>query len=663
MVATSIIDKSFALDKAIDERITLARTEAYGKFTSCKSADDFYFDTLLNTFLSLVQYPLNFIIFDGDSSTPTPLFHFCQDIEHKSDFDIFIEGQTWEFEKLYKLFPRTLKKRSYYILPVFMQTKGYHLNDPFSAVWATKRKAINNKEDYISICTSRFFSDIWDAHETKFNVISKKCLEASLEKLEINSLEAFNDNGVTAALKEINFPNKVKRGRWKGNDWKEVLQKVFMQGVTSTHFGLDAISGLLHEEREKIPLLHNAIVPPNILIGFRAFTRSSGQERFYQEARGGYAHDTAVLVPVSDEETGKSPYSEYFQYLRDNYGGSRSAEYEDASKKRCLYSNLLEKELESLPDIEDKKPSAHCSTTLHAEKVRVFSKFSKEIDRAFWDLLSKKKGVEQCLKILAQPYSANVRSLFDPVFSTGLIHYNKAYEYAGLDRIDFSIFKNNSSFESCSKVVKNDMLRISITYYLLAGMAASIGIQQTYSPRNLGVILVPVKMIGSVWSVCAHATYFNNDEDLYVQKKVWLSSFLLTTHVRRNNYRLFDKLLWSNVEDRVRTLLTKEIGNATVQTFEDALNNVNRKLSGEQRLVPYALPQFWFTDKKPSDENEWYQKFSNKDGISIFICWKIKRNPFFVARQKWSGKGTRTFHRPVYHGVIAGLDLMRQKLR
>lgn len=644
-------------EEVIRTRVNHARIEAYGKFISCKGKDDFYFDTLLNTFLSLVQYPLNFVIFD---SRFQPILNFSSDKEHRRRFKEFIDSHGWDENNVFKLFPESLcdPYEVYYIVPVFMRTKRLGTQKPFVAITpmqTNERADLVTKShwDYISHCTKLFFEEPWKGQHTYFGFTMGESIHTSLEKLKANNIWPPSSKVIHKVSIEVDDPNNIPHNRWMGYDWQRALEKLFSKAVLDSKFGLLGVSGMLHEKVQNVSRIAAIHVPPNLIIGYRAFTRPISSRSRHKNKCGSYPYDAAILVPRKSGTSADSAYSSYLEHLKKIYSINPES-YNSIDNQRCLYSDLLN-------GWEVDHPEAWKNDAIRSRIIK-YRKMANELDAMFWKILQKKNGVKKCLKILASPVGKHVRSLFDPCYSTGLIHFNRIFEYSGLNRIHDEAFDRHFAFNDFDKKTQNDMLRIVIFYYLFSGMAESSSVRDNYNPRSLGAILVPVKMRGAVWSVCAHATYFRGDESWYKDDKIWMSIFLLTTKVRENNYALFDKLLWQNIENRVRSLLSSYIGEMRDATeLLSAIHKINNKLKAEQRLVPYALPEF-FISNTPPPEPIHYKKIKHGDEF-FCICWTIQENNFFVPRQKWSGRGTRSFHTTVSSGFLAGIDKMRHKLR
>ena len=176
----------------------------------------------------------------------------------------------------------------------------------------------------------------------------------------------------------------------------------------------------------------------------------------------------------------------------------------------------------------------------------------------------------------------------DPVFSTGIIHINPGYEIGGLDRILYAQLDGRTHFDQLEPSVQSDVLRIVAVYYYFSGAAAWAGnMPRAKDPRKLCIMLLPIKMRGAVWGVSAHAIYLESYEQMFMYNSTWLSNFLLATSGRQKFQSRFDSILWEAVQQRVLDLLVDKI--SQVQSpfeFLEAIEQVNRKMRGEQLVVP-----------------------------------------------------------------------------
>lgn len=182
-------------------------------------------------------------------------------------------------------------------------------------------------------------------------------------------------------------------------------------------------------------------------------------------------------------------------------------------------------------------------------------------------------------------------------------------------------------------------------------------------------MLLPIKMRGSVWGVSAHACYVEDYEKSFQYNTSWLSNFMLATAALQKIQGRIDRVLWEGILDRVVRLLMEELGEVSSREgFLNALAGVNDKLAGEQLLTPYALPQFWIEDAEDDahghDEGHWFvgQRVGvDAKGVERFVrmCWTIKENDFFSARQPWSKRGTRSFITVVDLGLKRALEQLK----
>lgn len=723
----------------IKTRVDLARVTFYRAFLEAKSADDVYFEHLLTTFLALAQQPLNFCVFQSFpvgtlANHPVPLFHFCNDKKHVVAFEesindrFIVNAGEFSRQNLFPLFPSLIT--DYFISIHFMNTKTTSGSSSFSPVSITTKQFHPSDDiEYIGICATQFFSAQWDSFQTRFGMYFRDGLIASFEKLNKN--HKWKNSSVVAHLSESNMcPNsatfppscelliskqrEVLHPNENRETWHETVKKIISPVLQSARFSADVLSGLMyHEKPETWPTTEVSPHPTNLLIAYRCFDRDTTAQsdpgRNSSEFEEGYPYNVRFLTEdtsnYSTAESGDSEVVRYFAFLGKQYG-SNPQNYEDGVTetghspriKRYLFRNF---------------PSDADLSYYGAEYKPFLKALCSTADEYFWEVLkSDESGAHTCQNFLSTAIGNASRSMVDPVISTGLVHFNKIFESAGLDRISVSrihddrravflrcydAYKGDGQsaqdfFESTflnsdiiGAALRNDLLRVVAFYYLFCGMAAGTitgrDTKQQYDIRNVTAVLSPIKLLGSVWGVSIHATFM--DKLSFKNKYLWMYHFFLLNIQSKNLTYLIDKALWKNIENRVSRLIVKTIEAA----FSDddllpfnktdngirlirALQEVNRKIHQEQQLVPYALPElkifFRYSDQASDDSAYiWSCNLSGEKqtpGDFPQVRWRIRNNDFFVPRQPWNGRGTRRFSDSIEIGLRRGLAIAEAKI-
>lgn len=724
---------------AIKTRVDLARVAFYRSFLEAKSGDDVYFEHLLTIFLALAQQPLNFCLFKrahNESGQPLllPLFHFCTDKKHIADFEAYIfhnilaPPQSSTDLLLFPLFPDLLGEDQYYISVHFMQTRDQNGDDRFRAIKSLSRVSeLNDNYEYVSICAQHYFSLPWDSFKTRFGAHFCSGIKSSLDKLKDN--HAWTDANITTLLfhhipqwKNGEYPplsknlirlqQDVKHPNQDRETWHKTVRKVLSPTLRSTRFSSDALSGLMYDEPQKYwpsqDLLSQSPHPTNMLVAYRSFDRDTTDlddcGRNSTDSCDGYPYNVRFLFediesPL-ESERGDNEALKYFRFLGQTYGGAPEG-YERPSLtghspriKRYLFRNLPEPDDLNLDGPENRNfVAALCSFA----------------DLNFWTTLgSDGSGADECLVFLATPIGNTSRSMVDPVMNTGLVHFNKIFAKAGLDRISLeSVHKaKRQAFVELYDRYANGQLswrqlveegvegetgigtalfkelkRIVSFYYLFCGMAAGAitgrNSDVQYDIRNVTAVLSPIKLLGSTWGVSIHATFMN--ENTFRNRSIWMYHFFLLTLQSKNFTYLVDKALWKNVENRISRLIVRHLDAAfsmadstlknNQRRFLDAIKEVNTKIQQEQQLIPYALPVIKIFPRRGEDAELkryiWSCNIdSSKQSDAEFpqIRWMIRRNEFFIARQAWNGRGTRRFSDSIEIGMRRGLALVEARL-
>lgn len=711
---------------AIKNRVDIARMLAYKKFITCIDEEDFYIVEILNIFLSYAQQPLNFVIFKGSTNE---FIHFCNDKEHFIGFEKYIKEEVKKWKDIethaFPLFPAL--DLNYFISPVFMQTKNHGSQSPYVIVENDMSSEFNatdmeltigqlliarddiageitNKDiliEYIRVVTWYFFCDEWDAHKTYFSAPSSDTsmkiglptiIKTSIENISNSQFQPTkcNIDVLDKTLRKIGFPNNTqdREDNWLGSDWKDVLSKTLFRIVRDRTFGLELLSGMHHQlENDDCGVERTKILNvTNMILAYRSYTRGNDDKnrhnvkRIHSDKEGEYdsyySYDVCHLL---FEESSESPYVNYFREFWNNYINNNIS-YE--SDGRVYYKNILQnQEADLLDDYKiDKTRQA---------KIEWYKKLAVRADELFWTKIREDEGKEYIIKLLSMRESDCIRSVCDPVFNTGLIHFNNIFQYFGLDRIrglegegGYNIGKSSSEIEISGADLEVELLKMASFYYLFSGMAAWDNGTKGNSPGDLAAVLVPIKVRGVVWGVGIHATYFSNpdlnkkSENLNItltkgndifpfhRQQTWSFINILTTSLSEHYCNLIDQALWRNACLRIRNLIRRHIGLSSEYNFDDSLKTVSEIIKAEQRVIPYSLPHLSFEKPENADSGSMMGRErigTKKNGFNIY--WEVKNNEIFKPHQEWKYKGTRSFEEHIKYGIKEGLKDMKKLKR
>ena len=705
-------------DEVLAKRIDLARLGFYRLIGRTASSRNFYFEAVLNLFIAVAQQPLSFAVLRRVNGELRPAFHMSTDKKHQHWFEGRLRSKVFtERDNCFPLFPNFLGN-DYCITVWIMHTKIPLRGEltsliPYPSDVDRKSLAANHDAEtfaYVADCARLFFSEPWDGFRTEFAPSIAPAVRQSLEKLEQNHAwvatkgedRARGANWPPDCEKQISeqrahiHPNSLK------GDWHQHLAKTLGPTMEALEFGMHAVSSILRVRSdqganqilrspgvdepgsnecatESAPTNDDAKID-NIILMYRAFDRDSTAEDLGRHATvdGSYPYNVRMLLPGS-EVNSKNSVELFFECLRTRAArlGSLSA----AGGENWTYSALID-----------------CAATAGAPpESKLRNAMIKVLDDWFWFKLKAEDGPLRLMELMSSAVGNESRSVADPVFNTGLIHFNPIFEFGGLDRVQLDRLpkdlidavlaydSDNSSgtaeggsskalidkIDTCGGVCK-DIRRIVAFYYVCSSMVRGgadekRNLSNVYSGKNIAAILMPVKIRGSVWAVSLHATLIDPQGPRHLP--TWMANFFLMTNQCEILNFVIDRALWDNLERRVTALLTKEIGISAMPRLggfdglEASLERVNDKLSGEARLVPFVLPRFsvnWSKSTRPKED--FVNLFPDKrvpvpdSDLVMDVLWKIEKNPFFVARQEWSGKTSRSLEPAIRLGLNHGLS-------
>lgn len=645
----------------IDMRIDLIRMDFYRLLVLGRSEEDFYIEEAFNCFLSAVQSPLNFALYRNDEL----IFHFVNDVKYKDYFTKELNSKSFKSKNLLPFFPQLFSNKiqvcvflmntkehetSKWITPIIPKHElelQAHANDPFASF-----------DRYLERSVWRFFVDEWDAFNTGISSKVKESIDNSITEISLQFEKNLTSHDSDIKYKEACFSlnNSVERISNYHMMWHQKVRNIFERSLSDSKSGLEAQMLIMTnpDEDNGTKDSRRGIVP-NMIFAYRSFTRDSMRSG-WSNADKGYYYDTQFLI--RDENGGDNlPVVNFFNYLASTSklkdGISNFEEGIDRNlNPRLLYKNVFKYTSNSFINGRYKK---------NKNALKNLNEMAGILDDKFW-LYIKENGAAKCIKILQSPVGINSRSFVDPVYHTGLIHFNSIFELGGLDRVGKKIDHNwnDNIRDKFIETNFNDLMRIVMLYYLFSEMSDWGGRVKNFNPTLLEAVLVPIKMRGSVWAVTLHAVYKKNFDrknptiENYQDVPRWISIYHICTTLRQKNHDLFDKTLWENTQRRVIRLLEKGFEKfPDTKKFKDITDYFNSKIYWEQRYVPYALPKIL---RNKMSYGGGTVTLLGASGQEYNVNWDIKDNPYFVANQPWSQLGTRSFQTAIEIGLNRGLS-------
>ncbi|UOA28667.1 hypothetical protein [Pseudosulfitobacter sp. DSM 107133] len=663
------IDGTCIAPRLVEIRADFARSEALRHFFDAKEASDFYFEDLLNSFVALALYPVNFAVFVEDGDRLVQKCHFCLDQKHEDNFNADLEkldktiGDPRD-TPFFRLFPDLLEGPRHFIVIYHMDTKksvSTLVRSGSSCFPLTRQDeqdqrfdpslpVIQTADQYIASCADYFFQFKWDVFTSNFAEQAGLYLARSLERLSADHQDwNVRAQQVAEFLDSTSFPDLSPDGTPEDDPrpnhewWKNRLNGTFRTVLHDTRGGISLVTSMMQEKSAPQQKEDPGSYPPNMFLAFRTFSRDvdKARHRFNAEKQG-YLYDTSFLVPDDLRRNfslilGKIRHDGENARAKVDAGDAVSFAdaYEGPNATRRLYRNI------TLGDDAD---------TRTAKTLRI-------LDDDFWNLISEDKGVDQCIRILESWVGSKVRSLVDPVYHTGLIHTNHLFELGGLDRLGQLGAMDIGAMSDVPENCWDDVRRVTIFYYVLSEMMGWAGTNKAFEPSNLAAVLIPIRMRGSVWGVTIHGVYTPDYETIFADQRYWQGCFKLMTDHRQKNSQLFDRYLWGLAEQLVVDLFLRFFPPQLrygAGDFKAAIDDINNELLCAMRYSPFAFPKFEEAKEQPTHEN--HVSFSPHNTTRHWLMWEIVDNPFFTARQSWDKRATRNFVQVVAYAILSSMD-------
>lgn len=650
----------------VDIRVDIARMDVYRLIINAKGYDDLYLDEIFNRFIGAAQAPLNFAIYDREGGL---LFHLVNDPKYHPKITKRLKNKSL-FKKSFDLFPNLLGGK-YRILVLHMKSKLESKSNWFEVInfeseltaWTdpnpksqeiVKKQSIGSQETYLKRCAWRFFNCPWDGFETQLHEYAKTAIENSISELSRKFRPCSSTPEdiiwppdpleVAGCLSVVELPNTKPRAA----GWHKKLRQISYRELRAMSSGLNAQHLLMHGREGGSYKVGDGV--PNMLVSYRTFCRPHNSIR----GKLGYLYDTQFLIPdktQSDENTLWNLFERlrgHSEFLDENTENTFAGE-----RSKRLYRNVFSEAV-----VKNEFPASFSKLSPADQDVRhrTYRYITNKMDTEFWRLLASRDGVSECIEVFRSPVGDNARSLSDSAYHTGLIHTNFVFEYAGFDRIlGMEDILTQADADRYISENRDDLLRVVMFFYAMSEMVNWKGSLENFDPRKIAAVLMPIKMRGSVWAVTIHATYVPNLQKNFQHLAYWLSYYHLTASLSVRNGRNFDLVLWENAQARVaRTLEKALVKFPRPEQLRQAYDEFNYKMMGEQRLVPYALPQLRY-GTAPEDADD-HIICLGIDDEEYALCWDIAENPFYSSAQGWNRKGTRSFANSVRAGLDRGFE-------
>ncbi|MEL7282325.1 MAG: hypothetical protein AAFY35_12130 [Pseudomonadota bacterium] len=637
--------------KLVQIRSDFARREALRRFYVAKNAEDFYFEEVLNDFLALAQYPLNFAVFAEGKGDPEFQTHFCADKKQEAMFLAALkkaEGGWAVMPKssMFRLFPDLLTTRKYYLVIFHLDTKTSdftHVRPSKSCFPETKEQelargfeaetpTIGDSETYVASCADFFFQFKWDVFTSEFANNAGEYLSCSLKRLvEGRHSWKTRDADLREHLIDTVFPDPGE------DEWVRTLETIFSSVIRDFASGLGLVSAIMKEldtGRPVTPKDH----PPNMFLAYRMFSREVGKGRHRDgDEHSAYLYDTAFLIP----EALRAPYRVLLEKIKADRrdaehafetgaAPSISEAYEGPKRRRRLYGNI------------------ECTGENAEQSARTLG----VMDEDFWNTLKSHDGPQKCVEILSKPVGNKIRSLADPVYHTGLTHTNHLFRGGGLELLGQLGEVDIKSFDEVPHNCHDDVRRLVILYYILCELIDWGGPEARFDPSNVAAVLIPIRMRGAVWGVSIHGIYTPRYERIFADQRCWQGYFKLTTDHRTKSTILFDRYLWGLAEQRVIDQVSDHLSrqlHGQGGDFDGAAEDISFDLRCTGRMSPFAFPKLEFRGTPCPNGNS--VRFPPNSDQDYWLCWDIEDNAFFTARQPWDGQATRNFISAVSYGM------------
>jgi len=630
----------------VKDRVNLARLSTYRNLTFTRDRTSIYFEDIINIFIALVIHPVNFIVLDSKHKM---LFHFCRDKQHMSDFESYFDEKfDWNDENTFSLFDYGGSYSRYRIAVIYMTTKIKKKNNKYHVVLPLEYfeytgSNVGKRIEYIALCAKYFFSDRWEGLQSHSGKIFLDGIHRSIEHIASksgvvisngNSSEKYLHNSSGEALKH-----------------ETDIADSMISALDGIEFSAEFVSNLSHFNDHKD--LAEPLDMPGMLLAFRHYNVAKGYERYVLEGVGNSYNYQTQFILSTDMEKGITDMVEYLypkkiretgtprtrRAKRGNLGLTFDT-FHDPSKGKYLYSkpSQISKEQRNLAIL---------------------------LDVEFWNLLEEENPTDIFREILRKSSGEKFRSMVDPTYNTGLVHYNRIFQRCGLDRVQVNTSKevlaDNKRSLNRNSSVYHDLMRIVVLFYIytIRLNKGSVTLNDPY--ENILCVIFPVKMKGVTWGVGALPYYLESIQNTRHKNVAhWLSIFLLITSSRRNFYVLVDNACWGHaqrvvirtVNNCIAALGSPKIRKEHSHPLIYAKKELNKSMDLASRYLPYDFPHFDFVGE-PEDGVESFP-INPKKANGYQLTWVIQTNKYYIPTQSWDKKSTRSYEASIELGLELG---------
>lgn len=626
-------------EHGIMSRVDLAKLAVYNMVVGSTRINIIHIEDFLNIFLGLVQHPLNFVFFDSEYNI---IFHLCKDPKHRDSFERYIENgrinEVWNKNSTFELF-NDGNQEKVNIAIIYMNTKYnevYFYIDNVSDFGYSNPKT---EKEYISLCAHHFFQKMWDSKNSAIRSVFMKALYTSISNEKMQYHEYLKRRNSRKKKEEVENDTSIED--YISEEYDVDIQKILnfladsMEGTRES----SAFTNQMAIDVKHASILANA---PNQILAFRSYNNGSSYRRYNKY----YNYSTRYVI--SDEQS----IEQYITIL------NKLKKYTNKKRNnfKYKYGNI---------DVSS----------------RGREKLIKNIDKLFWMLLASDKYTtrELLTEIIASPVGDDMRTLVDPVYQTGLIHFNRIFEEAGLDRIDDSVISdlskgNEITLDDLEDNNIKDLMRIVFLYYLISDKCrANYG--DTFEAQDILCVMYPIKIRGVCWAVVVQPyvierTYLDNntetEKNRHGEQLLWISIFVLTSYLRRRQFSVIDRKCWGYasryITDNVNRCIVNYLGRR--RSTRETINDINQYMKSISAYMPYSFPKFDIQDNEgEKGEYRESEEILSNGKQSIYLTWDVLENKYYTPSQKWDRVSTRKFDDAIKLAVnIARREFYKNKM-
>jgi hypothetical protein len=535
MTRTSI-DRNSALTDVEKRRIVLVAEEIYSKYYTGNIAPEFR--SVLTMIMILVQEPLAFFLYKKNGAVLSFSYQFNKHNHYKAEVKDILSGEISE-QNTFRVFGS-----EYYLLILRVKYRegdvgrAYFLNirdgDPVERAALIVDSLLSDKRlsddvDFMAVLRESLllFPSSDEEKQPDYNIANKE-IDNNERKIMYSSLILSYDELFKDASKshKVDIENAVV---------SRVYSKVKKRSEGLTHGkNLHKPAGTLLKK-----------LPNFVLIGrdYCGFLDKECATYGYEYKRKIDYDYRAYFLVCPEQEADFRDYFESLQRFDINTFWKLSLERHMGFNK------------------SDKSPIAI---------------LARSLDMYFRNRLIQSGGINEFVSILKKPFGYTVRSMADPIFSAGIMHFREPFTSSALVRcFAGEIITSEGSSSLCKyingkmqppadsklKDLLDDVKRVVISHYLFLGMSPCNPISDD-GPKSNRIMLSPVEIGGSVYAVTGFFSANTQGE------KVWEKIF----HLNRIHER---------VEREMRRWLENFYFGLVYKSFSLAIDELEKKARGK----------------------------------------------------------------------------------